>query len=553
MKTDCAAESSIQVAMHVSRPMRSRGWLYMFTPVAIAACGDVNHAVSDARSVSDAAPGLHTVTVERGHGGGGTVSSSVGGIACGTTCRASVVDNTTLTLTATADASSMFTGWSGPCTGSDPTCSFKVSEDVTVGAAFDLKRYTVTVKLAGLGVGTVTAMPGELSCPGTCSMSVDAGSVLTLTATAAAQAQSKFVGWGTPACSGTAPCVLPINGDQTIIAIFATISCGNGVLDSGEECDDGNSNNNDACINGCQNAKCGDGFTWFGREECDDGANNKDSNVCTSTCKVAHCGDGLVWVGQEECDDRNSDNTDACTNACKNARCGDGFTWGGHERCDDGNTDSSDNCTNACETARCGDGIVWTGHEECDAGNLNNDSSDCTSVCNIARCGDRFVWRGHERCDDGNLDNNDHCDNSCHCGGRGQVCCETGSPCDTGNGCLNSICTACPGPPVTTVRFTTIDSDGNNIFGVNNVHHIPLPDGLLRCSDGNHHEQCMVTPINPPPDTSCTFDGWIDASDPGNCGCNVRFITPADISKRITCSITIKQTTVSPPKPVGCP
>ncbi len=521
MQDDCTADSSIQVTMNTIRPTRSRGWLCVLAPVAIAACGDVPRAVPDAHPAGDAAPGLRAITVQRSHGGSGTVTSSVGGITCGTTCTASVADGTSVTLTAAADPGSTFSGWSGPCTGSEPTCSFKVSDDVTVGAAFDVKRYTVTVALAGPGVGTVTATPGSLSCPGMCSMSVDAGSVITLTAAPAVQLQSKFVGWGTPMCSGTAPCVLPINGDQTITAIFTKLSCGNGVPEPGEECDDGNPSNNDGCTNACTIAKCGDGFQWFGHEDCDDG---------------------------------NTSNNDACTNTCKMAQCGDGFQWLDHEECDAGTANSNSGaCTSACKNARCGDHLVWAGHEGCDDGSTSNDG-DCLSTCVPARCGDGFQWLGHERCDDGNLNNSDHCDNNCHCGGLGQVCCDTGSPCDTGNGCLQGICTACPASPVTTTRYSTSDSDGNNQFGVNNLHHIPLPAGLLRCSDGNHHDpdQCIVTPIDQPGGTSCTFEGWINPNDPGDCGCNVRFITPADSSKRITCSITIKQTTNSPPHPDGC-
>jgi cysteine-rich repeat protein len=45
--------------------------------------------------------------------------------------------------------------------------------------------------------------------------------------------------------------------------------CGNGNKTGSEECDDGNSNNNDACTNTCKNAKCGDGFIWTGVEQCE--------------------------------------------------------------------------------------------------------------------------------------------------------------------------------------------------------------------------------------------------------------------------------------------
>jgi cysteine-rich repeat protein len=45
--------------------------------------------------------------------------------------------------------------------------------------------------------------------------------------------------------------------------------CGNGVLDTGEDCDDGNTVDTDACTSACQNAVCGDGVIHSGVEECD--------------------------------------------------------------------------------------------------------------------------------------------------------------------------------------------------------------------------------------------------------------------------------------------
>jgi len=64
-------------------------------------------------------------------------------------------------------------------------------------------------------------------------------------------------------------------------------NCGNLVVDEGEECDDGNSNNNDNCTNMCTNAVCGEGIIWNqedGDEECDDG-NQNDDDGCSSSCK----------------------------------------------------------------------------------------------------------------------------------------------------------------------------------------------------------------------------------------------------------------------------
>lgn len=59
--------------------------------------------------------------------------------------------------------------------------------------------------------------------------------------------------------------------------------CGNGVLDAGEVCDDGNRSETDSCLTDCQLATCGDGFLHSGVEQCDDG-NAVDTDGCSNTC-----------------------------------------------------------------------------------------------------------------------------------------------------------------------------------------------------------------------------------------------------------------------------
>ncbi|MDY0003301.1 MAG: DUF4215 domain-containing protein, partial [Polyangia bacterium] len=144
--------------------------------------------------------------------------------------------------------------------------------------------------------------------------------------------------------SGELSCLAACRFDSTGCRLA---SCGNGVLDPGEECDDGNSSNNDACMNNCQNARCGDGYVWAGQEACDDG-NNSNSDACLGDCQAASCGDGHVWTGQEACDDGNASNTDSCLVGCVSARCGDGHVWAGQEACDDGNTVAGDGCSPTC-------------------------------------------------------------------------------------------------------------------------------------------------------------------------------------------------------------
>src|SRR5207247_9870849 len=73
-----------------------------------------------------------------------------------------------------------------------------------------------------------------------------------------------------------------------------TAVCGNGSVEAGEECDDGNTDNCDGCSNGCT--------------------------------LVTGCGDGIV-CGTEPCDEDNTVSCDGCPSSCTNEtghRCGDG-------------------------------------------------------------------------------------------------------------------------------------------------------------------------------------------------------------------------------------
>ncbi|MCY1057891.1 DUF4215 domain-containing protein [Nannocystis sp. SCPEA4] len=200
------------------------------------------------------------------------------------------------------------------------------------------------------------------------------------------------------------------DGPTTDNVTEASASCGDGVLDAGEECDDGADNGADRpCTPKCKQVACGDGYQGPG-EGCDDG-NTEDGDDCTSACQAPGCGDGVV-SGGEECDDMNTDNGDGCLNSCQLASCGDGHVYVGTEPCDDGDDDNTDDCLDTCELARCGDGFEQAGVEACDDGDGDN-SNECLTNCKPARCGDGFVQEGVEACDDGNEINNDSCKNDC--------------------------------------------------------------------------------------------------------------------------------------------
>jgi uncharacterized repeat protein (TIGR02543 family) len=80
--------------------------------------------------------GAHQLTVTKAGSGSGTVASSPAGIDCGATCSASFPNGTMVTLTATPDAGSTFTGWTGDCTGTG-ACVVTMDQDRAVTATFD--------------------------------------------------------------------------------------------------------------------------------------------------------------------------------------------------------------------------------------------------------------------------------------------------------------------------------------------------------------------------------------------------------------------------------
>ena len=120
------------------------------------------------------------------------------------------------------------------------------------------------------------------------------------------------------------PCLT--NGDLATVkadvdacqaAVISALSgnCGNGAVDAGEQCDDGNTSGGDGCDALCQN-ECGNG-SLEGAEECDDG-NLVNGDGCDDMCmNEPVCGNGSL-EGAEECDDGNLVNGDGCDDMCMN-------------------------------------------------------------------------------------------------------------------------------------------------------------------------------------------------------------------------------------------
>jgi len=76
-----------------------------------------------------------TLDVNTSGSGTGSITSSPAGIDCGATCSAGFDYGTTVGLTATPDADSMFVGWTGDCTGLG-ACNVTLDQARSVTATF---------------------------------------------------------------------------------------------------------------------------------------------------------------------------------------------------------------------------------------------------------------------------------------------------------------------------------------------------------------------------------------------------------------------------------
>ena len=145
---------------------------------------------------------------------------------------------------------------------------------------------------------------------------------------------------------GWKPATTATPSKGTLFNDCTAASCGDGLVQAGvEACDDGNANQEDACLNDCSAARCGDGQVQVGVEACDDG-NQTQTDSCLNNC-AARGGDGQVQAGVEA-SDGNAEQGDACLNNCTVASCGDGQVQVGVEACDDGNQTQTDGCLNNC-------------------------------------------------------------------------------------------------------------------------------------------------------------------------------------------------------------
>lgn len=154
------------------------------------------------------AQAIYNLSISRVGTGSGTITSDPSGINCGSECTKYYDSETEVTLTATSDLGSTFSGWSGDC---DETGHVTVDGDKGCTATFTLETVTLTITTTGSGTGTTSG-------GGT----YDYGDTATVSATA--NSGSTFAGWSGPDGTECGTGSVLMNGNKSCTATFDVVA-----------------------------------------------------------------------------------------------------------------------------------------------------------------------------------------------------------------------------------------------------------------------------------------------------------------------------------------
>lgn len=169
-------------------------------------------------------------------------------------------------------------------------------------------------------------------------------------------------------------------------------ACGNGLVDPGEQCDDGNLVDGDCCSSACTAEPAG--------QACGDDGNLCTDDVCDGAGACSHdpntdpCDDGAFCTVGDTCAGGSCQGTPRdCSGAadqCNDGLCDEGLAQCVPDpvpdgaACDDGNACTNDQCVaGVCSGFDgCGDGVVNAScGEECDDGAANGTNACCSVAC----------------------------------------------------------------------------------------------------------------------------------------------------------------------------
>lgn len=247
----------------------------------------------------------------------------------------------------------------------------------------------------------------------------------------------------------------------------AAASCGDGVVDVGEACDDQNASAGDGCSNACETETCwacaGEPSTCVPADgaPCDDAVYCNGTDTCAAGTCAIHAGNPCPLAdGDGDCSESCDEAADDCTASDPNgSACDDGFFCTGLDFCalgtcsahtgdpcpgPDGDADCSERCSEAADACTapdpggspCDDGLFCTGSDTCGGG-----------VCGV-HAGDPCAGP------DGDADCSESCDetaDACTAADANGSPCTDGVFCNGADSCSGGTCgihpgNTCPGP-----------------------------------------------------------------------------------------------------------
>ncbi|MEO8604726.1 MAG: hypothetical protein ABI629_19310 [bacterium] len=245
----------------------------------------------------------------------------------------------------------------------------------------------------------------------------------------------------------------------------ALARCGNGSLDSGEACDDGNVVAGDCCSptcefeaagsdcpsdgNGCTTDICSAGGVCLhtaNTATCDDGLFCNGGDMCSGGACAAHSGDPCAAGG--ECNRTCNEATDSCAAPSGSACSSDG------NACTDDRCNGAGACAHPPNQLPCSDGLFCNGADTCSGGSCALHAGDpcaaggeCNRACN--ETADTCAAPAGTSCSsDGNVCTDDRCNGSGACAHPVNTApCDDGLFCNGADVCAGGSCATHAGDP----------------------------------------------------------------------------------------------------------